>query len=171
MLLDEDEDKMYLRATKDLRAEGDVFLVDHVWTFKQRQAYKNLKESEKLVERMENIMKFAGKRDLPLANPYTKERPSLEDYLKSQEESKEPVLAYDLDEYGIKELKDVKFREEVEELSLWSNAIENPAAITTVLMKLPNLRALWLNGNPVQQNCQNFNVIGDHFDKLEIFNS
>jgi len=38
-------------------------------------------------------------------------------------------------------------------------------------MTLPNLRALWLNDNPVQKNCSNFNVIGDHFDKLEIFNS
>jgi len=38
-------------------------------------------------------------------------------------------------------------------------------------MKLPNLRALWLNGNPCETNCANFNVIGDHFDKLEIFNS
>lgn len=38
-------------------------------------------------------------------------------------------------------------------------------------MKLPNLKGLWLNENPVQQNCANFNLIGDHFDKLEIFNS
>lgn len=38
-------------------------------------------------------------------------------------------------------------------------------------MKLPNLKALWLNENPVEKNCANFNIIGDHFDKLEIFNS
>jgi tubulin--tyrosine ligase-like protein 12 len=38
-------------------------------------------------------------------------------------------------------------------------------------MKLPNLKALWLNENPVATNCANFNIIGDHFDKLEIFNS
>ena len=38
-------------------------------------------------------------------------------------------------------------------------------------MKLPNLKALWLNDNPVAVNCSNFNVIGDHFPALEIFNS
>ena len=29
----------------------------------------------------------------------------------------------------------------------------------------------WLNNNPVEKNCANFNIIGDHFDKLEVFNS
>jgi len=38
-------------------------------------------------------------------------------------------------------------------------------------MKLPNLKALWLNDNPVANNCSNFNVIGEHFPVLEIFNS
>lgn len=76
-----------------------------------------------------------------------------------------------MDEYGITSLKNFKFREEVEQISLFDNEITNPADITTVLMKLPNLKALWLNGNPVQKNCANFNIIGDHFDKLEIFNS
>ena len=38
-------------------------------------------------------------------------------------------------------------------------------------MTLPNLKACWLNENPVASNCSNFNVIGNHFDKLEIFNS
>ena len=51
------------------------------------------------------------------------------------------------------------------------NQILDPNNITNILMKLPNLKALWLNGNPCETNCSNFNVIGDHFDKLEIFNS
>jgi len=38
-------------------------------------------------------------------------------------------------------------------------------------MKLPNLKAVWLNGNPCETNCSNFNIIGNHFDQLEIFNS
>jgi Leucine-rich repeat (LRR) protein len=38
-------------------------------------------------------------------------------------------------------------------------------------MKLPNLKGLWLNDNPVVSTCNNFTVIGDHFDKLEIINS
>ena len=93
------------------------------------------------------------------------------DYLQQLESQEGPVLEYDLDEYGIKSLEGFKFREEVEEISLFGNDIRKPTDITTILMKLPNLKALWLNGNPVQSNCSNFNIIGDHFDKLEIFNS
>lgn len=82
------------------------------------------------------------------------------------------MLSYDLDEYEISDLKSLPpFREEVEEISLWGNQIFNPEDITKVLMTLPNLKALWLNDNPVAKNCQNFNVIGNIFDKLEIFNS
>ena len=162
---------MYLRATKDMKADQDVFLVDHAWTFKQRGIYQCLKENEKLRDRLENLLKFAEKRNLEVENPYSKKRPSLDEYLKQVEESKEPVKEYDLDEYNISDLKKITFREEVEEISLWDNKLTNPADVTTILMKLPNLKACWINNNPVADNCANFNVIGDHFDHLEIFNS
>ncbi len=38
-------------------------------------------------------------------------------------------------------------------------------------MTLPNLKALWLNDNPVSTSCSNFEIIGNHFEKLEIINS
>ena len=94
-------------------------------------------------------MKYSGKKDLPIDNPYEKKRPTLEEYLKQCEESKEPVLEYDLDNYDIDDLTKITFRPEVEEISLWSNKISKPTDITSVLMKLPNLKALWLNDNPV----------------------
>ena len=94
-------------------------------------------------------MKYPSKRDLPVANPYAKAKPSLEEYLKQKEESKDPVLEYALEDYDIKKLDNIPFREEVQEINLWTNQIENPAEITKVLMKLPNLKALWLNDNPV----------------------
>ena len=40
-------------------------------------------------------------------NPYEKERPTLEAYLKQIEESKEPVKEYDLDSYEIDSLKKI----------------------------------------------------------------
>jgi tubulin--tyrosine ligase-like protein 12 len=171
LILDEENDRMYLRATKDLKANEDVFLVDHAWTFKQRGIYQCLKENEKLRDRLDNLLKYAEKRSLGVKNPYEKQRPTLEQYLKQVEESKEPIKVYDLDEYEIADLKKIPFRPEVEEISLWDNKLNNPAEITTILMKLPNLKACWLNSNPVADNCANFNVIGDHFDHLEIFNS
>lgn len=162
---------MCLRTLKEMRGGGDVFLVDHCWTFKQRVAHRDLRDNEKLRERLDNIMRFSDKRDMPVANPYAKARPALAEYLQQLESQEGPVLEYDLDEYDISSLEGFKFREEVEEISLFDNKIMKPTDITTILMKLPNLKALWLNGNPVESNCSNFNVIGDHFDKLEIFNS
>jgi len=44
--------------------------------------YKELKENEKLRERMANMMRYPSKRDLPAENPYTKPKPTLEEYLK-----------------------------------------------------------------------------------------
>ena len=149
MIIDEDDDQMYLRTIKDLNAAEDVYLVDHAWTFKHRTAMKDLRSNEKLVERLENIMKYPQKKDLPGENPYAKKRPSLEEYLKTVKESAEPVLEYDLDEYDIEELKTIEFRPEVEQVSLFDNKVHNPKDITEILMKMPNLRALWLNGNPV----------------------
>ena len=54
---------------------------------------------------------------------------------------------------------------------MFCNEIENPNDIAEVLVPLPNLRALWLNGNPVVDNCSNFSMIGDTMPKLEILNS
>lgn len=131
--------------------------MDHAWTFKQRTAYKTLKDNEKLIDRLENILKHAPKQEMPGESPYPKkQRPTLAEVLKQYEESKEPVLIYDLDEYDIESLKDIKFREEVEEISLWGNKILDPNNITEILMKLPNLKALWLNDNPCENNCANF---------------
>jgi hypothetical protein len=32
--MDEDNEQMYLRSLKDMKAGADVFLIDHAWTFK-----------------------------------------------------------------------------------------------------------------------------------------
>ena len=37
--------------------------------------------------------------------------------------------------------------------------------------ELPYLKALWVQGNPVVENCVNFTHIGEYFPKLEIINS
>ena len=82
LLIDEDDEQMCLRSLKDMRQAGDVFLVDHFWTFKQRTAHRDLVANDKLRERLDNIMKYSEKRELPTENPYAKKRPTLDDYLK-----------------------------------------------------------------------------------------
>lgn len=76
-----------------------------------------------------------------------------------------------MDNYKIATLELIPFSEAAEEISLFDNNIGNPGEISTYLAKLPNLKALWLNGNPVVHNCVNFNQIGEIIPKLEIINS
>lgn len=80
------------------------------------------------------------------------------------------MLEYNLDDYGLKSIADIKFRPEVEQISLFNNELENPAEIMA-LTSLPNLKGLWLNGSPIVEQCPNFGVIGEQFPKLEILNS
>ena len=54
---------------------------------------------------------------------------------------------------------------------MFGNEVDNPNDIAEVMVPLPNLRALWLNGNPVVDNCSNFSMIAETMPKLEILNS
>ena len=68
-------------VSNGLKANEDVYLVDHAWTWKYREAEKTLRNNANLLERMLNIVRYADKQDLPSNHPYKKERPSLEQYL------------------------------------------------------------------------------------------
>jgi hypothetical protein len=71
--------------------------------------------------------------------------------------------SWEFDDYEdeIKTLKDMsevfeKKGDLVEEIDLRCNEIIDPNDITKILMSLPNLKGLWLTGNPVADNCANF---------------
>ena len=79
---------------------------------------------------------------------------------------------FDLDNCGITSLRSLpQFPETTEQISLFGNEIENPNDIAEIMVPLPNLRAVWLNGNPVVDTCSNFSMIGSLMPKLEILNS
>ena len=44
-----------------MKKDEDVFLVDHAWTFKQRDIEKTLRTNDKLLERLLNIVKYSDK--------------------------------------------------------------------------------------------------------------
>ena len=104
-------------STKNLKANEDVFLIDHSWTFKFREAEKTLRENTQLLERMLNLVQFSEKLDLP-NNPYAKKRPPLNDYLGSLDEN---TKVYDLDDYELTTLEQIPFCEAAEEISLFNN--------------------------------------------------
>jgi tubulin--tyrosine ligase-like protein 12 len=166
-MVNEDEEKVDLQGAAQIKENEDVYLVDHLWTFKQRDAEKTLRSNDKLLERMLNIIKYSEKQDMP-SNPYAKPHPSLKEYLRTLNDE---TTAYDLDDYGIKSLNCIPFSPKAEQISLFNNGVENPGEITSLLYQLPNLKALWLQGNPVVENCVNFNQIGEFLPSLEIINS
>jgi hypothetical protein len=106
MMVDEEEEKMDLQCCAALKKNEDVFLIDHAWTFKQRDADKTLRSNDKLLERMLNIIKYSEeKQDLP-TNPYDKPRPTFMEYIGTLTEE---TTDYDLDGYGIQKLSTIPF--------------------------------------------------------------
>lgn len=76
-----------------------------------------------------------------------------------------------MDSLGIEDLSTLPFPEQTEEVSLFDNEIMNPKFIVDCLVPLPNLKAMWLNNNPVVDACSNFHAISELMPNLEICNS
>jgi hypothetical protein len=54
--VNQEEEKVELVAVDSIKADEDVFLIDHAWTFKYRDAEKTLRENATLLERMLNMV-------------------------------------------------------------------------------------------------------------------
>lgn len=62
IMINEEEDKIDLQcAAKELKKDEDVYLIDHLWTFKQRDAEKVLRTNESLLQRMMVLIKHSDK--------------------------------------------------------------------------------------------------------------
>lgn len=175
IIKDENEGTVDLMCTKDMAANSNVFLVDHAWTFRYQDAVDTLKENPALVERLHKMVEDIEKRELP-----EQEEPEEEKKAETTRSVETAFLdainkggkVFDLDNLKITTLKNMhQFPETAEQISLFGNEIENPNDIAEVLVPLPNLKALWLNGNPVVESCSNFSTIADTMPKLEILNS
>lgn len=184
IVIDKDNEKMMVTPIVKLDAEEDVYLIDHAWTFRYYEAYEMLKENKKLRYRMRNIMNYPGKIDITnvsqtsMANDDVQASAVPEEYkeeklnlLKYLERMPDGPTIYNLDEYGIVGLQNIPFKEDATEISLFGNKISDPYTITDNLFKFTNLKALWLNDNPIEESCQNFDEIGEFLESLEIINS
>ena len=169
LIINKDIDKMMVAATENISENEDVYLIDHAWTFKYYEAYNTLKENKKLRYRMKNILNYSAKISVTnVSEEHKTERPNLLEYLKDMPDG--PTI-YNLDEYGIQGLDNINFKEDATEISLFGNKISDPYTVTDNLVKLENLKALWLNDNPIEQMCHNFDEIGEFLKSLEIINS
>lgn len=156
-------------ATKDMKKESDVYLIDHAWTFQYNDAYNTLLQNEKLIERLEKLTEFSEKQEIP-------------NVTNEEEAKKDPVVVFkqcldkggrvfELSNLGIESLKDFEWPETLEELDLMGNEVYNPNDIATYICPLPNIKAMWFNGCPVAEQCSNFTSIADSIPSLQIINS
>jgi len=72
---------------------------------------------------------------------------------------------------GIESLKDIVWPEQMEELNLMNNGVYNPNDIATGITPLTKMKAMWFQGNPVAEQCSNFEAIAESMPTLEIINS
>jgi tubulin--tyrosine ligase-like protein 12 len=144
-----------LTATRHLDPFQHVFLVDHAWTFRFSSMRTTLKAKPELLARMKALTKTSAiKRDLPGA----------------ADEEVAWVGNLELDEQGLRELPAIP--EDIVMLSLWGNLFESLDQLASVL---PQLKAIWLNDNPICDNEENtwrlFEQVEGHHPNIEVLNS
>nr|GMC61561.1 tubulin--tyrosine ligase-like protein 12 [Ipomoea batatas] len=182
----EDGNQRRLLFTSDFMAkESNLFLVDHAWTFRLSDAYKQLQEVPGLAERMAAIMCV----DTDLSDT-VEEGDTGEDNTKlSAEEivasevikAKEGDAArwLELDELGIDDdmLSSLDLPHKFPSLlalSLCGNNLKNIETVVREVTQLKSLKALWLNDNPILKEngdgCME-DAILQGCSSLEIYNS
>ena len=163
MVYDEEDETTFAIATKNIKKEQDVYLIDHAWTFRPHGFTKTLRENEALRVRMYKMMYGAqDKKDLPAP------RPSL---MEEQKKWTEETTEITLDEVQIASLKFMELPAKLVTLSLWGNEINSLEETVDLLKTLPNLKALWLNNNPVTENKDFYSEICTASPQLELLNS
>ncbi|CAI9100721.1 OLC1v1037881C1 [Oldenlandia corymbosa var. corymbosa] len=171
-------------TSDSMEKDSNLFLVDHAWTFRLSDAYKQLKEVPGLAERMASLMCVdidLNEEDEDLDENETKlsAEEIVEKELCEIKEGRIDTLRWlELDELGIDDSTLIsldlptKFPNLIA-LSLYGNKLKDVEIVSKQITQLKQLRALWLNHNPVLESR------GDHLadvflqgcPQLEIYNS
>ncbi|KAK6131790.1 hypothetical protein DH2020_034486 [Rehmannia glutinosa] len=141
--------------------DSEVFLVDHAWTFRLSDAYKQLQEIPGLVERMASLMcvdaDLNSEAEEPGEDDDTKPCATEiveKEFCKVKEEGIHSVRWLELEDLEIDDDMLVsldlpsKFPQLLA-LSLRGNKLKNSEIVVKVVAHFKSLRALWLNYNPV----------------------
>ncbi|OMO67166.1 Tubulin-tyrosine ligase [Corchorus capsularis] len=181
----EDGRQRRLLLTSDtLPKESDVFLIDHAWTFRLPDAYKQLQEVPGLAQRMAALMcvdvdEDAGSEEVVENGGKMTVEEVLESEIRNARENGDGVVRWlELEELGLDDDTllsldlSTKFPDLVA-LSLCGNKLENADKIVQEVTKFKDLKALWLNNNPVlEKSDKDFeDAIIRGCPKLEICNS
>ncbi|KAL3532696.1 hypothetical protein ACH5RR_006217 [Cinchona calisaya] len=177
-----------LLFTSDFMAkDSNLFLVDHAWTFRLSDAYKQLQEVPGLAERMAALMCVDNDLDEEaesggLDEIDTTKLSAVEivekEFCEVKEGGADALRWLELEELDVDDSMLVsldlpsKFPELLA-LSLCGNKLENVEVVTKEITQLKHLRALWLNNNPVLEKGDSHMAATIHqcCSRLEIYNS
>ncbi|RWR75193.1 tubulin--tyrosine ligase-like protein 12 isoform X2 [Cinnamomum micranthum f. kanehirae] len=158
-------------SSDSMEKESHLFLVDHAWTFRLSDARKQLQQVPGLAQRMAALM--CVDLDLSSDSKVAVDESSgkhenagkgnamqvVERVMhKAQEEGYGASTWLELDELDIDDDMLIsldlssKFPNLVA-LNLWGNKLQNAEVVVREITRNINLRAVWLNENPVIQNC------------------
>lgn len=164
-LMEDPNDKCFrLMATNDIKADQDVFLVDHCFSFRYRDLRNTLMDNEPLRNRLRNMTKFF------------KERQTLRDQLFRPKKADEAKLNPEFD--GDENLTDPRTVDtdwdNIETISFCNTGISDPDIVADMLNKCPKLKGLWLNGSPVSEGARlglMIMYIEEKHPNIQIYNS
>ncbi|MCD9560626.1 hypothetical protein HAX54_019343 [Datura stramonium] len=186
----EDGRQRRLLFTSDFMAKhSNLFLVDHAWTFRLSNAYKQLCEAPGLAERMAALMCV----DIDLISA-AKEAGDVDGGAGEEDNSKQSAAEIVEREMGkVKEGRDDTRWLELEELdidddmlvsldlpnkfpnllalSLCGNNLMDVEVVSKEVTRLNNLKALWLNNNPIFEHSNSEAAIIQGCPGVEICNS
>uniref|UniRef100_A0A2P2LZM1 Uncharacterized protein MANES_03G040400 n=1 Tax=Rhizophora mucronata TaxID=61149 RepID=A0A2P2LZM1_RHIMU len=177
-------------TSQSMPMESDIFLVDHAWSFRLSDAYQQLQEVPGLAERMASLMCVdvdlgtdTDETDEDGDSQESNSKLNVMDVVKNEirdarEKGNEVIRWLELEELDFDDdmLLSLDLSSKYPELvalSLLGNKLENVETVVQEITKFKSLKALWLNNNPVLENCDDHMpyMILEECTRLEIYNS
>jgi hypothetical protein len=176
-VLENPEDEVcHVKAKVPLKSNMEVFLIDHFWTFKLRQITSFFDETRypNLVPRVSNMLRFTSKRKNIFSNE-AKSVPTKKNLIQYLEQlsNTNNYIDLDYDEFELETnlLDDIVINDTTRLLSLQYNNISDFKQITCILDKYPHIKAVWLEGNPFEDELENYqDLLTEKYTNLEIIN-
>ena len=172
----QDENRYLLRATKDIKKNEMVCLIDHCWTFKLRKFNYYCENFPNIIKRATTMLKY-GEYRKPIINTLKKEEEAKKDITTynndiAASEEKQIYLEYDDYELTDENINLIKINpNKTQTLSIEDNKIENILFIEELLEKNKQIKGLWCSGNTF---CEVNEGYEDDFEKkfpnLELIN-
>lgn len=180
--IEDGRQRRLLSTSGFIAKHSNLFLVDHAWTFRLSDAYKQLCEVPGLAERMAALMCVDV--DLDSATEQEGEEDSsklsaveiVEREMCKVKEGQDYTRWLELEELDVDDHMLVsldlpsKFPNLLA-LSLCGNNLSDVEVVSKEVTRLNNLKALWLNNNPVLENSNSEAAIIQGCPSLEICNS